>query len=556
MAETDATATAVPAGSGPKAARVATSSTASDARKEDETDMDVEATTTNSNNDEESSDNDSDDNLTEVSEEARKAAALAHKEAGNVKFKAKDYYGSIDLYNLAVETAPEIPVYYLNRAAARMQVSQLDGAAKDCERAIELDPVNLKAHLRLVKCFLKRGKLEEAVKACDRTLVLSPKHVEATRDKKDAQTQLQRVTRARQCIAQKDYSTALQMTSAGLRHSPESRVLNMIKAEAMANMGDLDLAYALTTKLMRDDQNDNNLLFVRARVLYLQENFASAIKHLRQALNSDPDNSKYQLEIKRLIKLDRSKEEGNKAFKAGRLKDAIELYTKCLELAPENKAFCSKVHANRAAANMKLGRNEDALMDVDRAIELNKDYGKAYMRRAQILRAMGGKENLERATFDYTEAERILGRSQEIRRALQETKVELKKAKRKDYYTLMNVPNRENANEAEIKKCYKKAALKWHPDRHTRGTDEEKLAAEAMFKDISEGYAVLTDPRKKEQYDHGMDIEEIDQGGGHGHSHGGGGGFGGHDPNDIFRAFFAQQGGGMGGGGGGGFHFG
>lgn len=63
-----------------------------------------------------------------------------------------------------------------------------------------------------------------------------------------------------------------------------------------------------------------------------------------------------------------------------------------------------------------------------------------------------------------------------------------------------------------------------------------------MFKDIGEAYAVLSDPKKRQRYDGGADIEDLD----HDHS-----GFGGHgmDPNDIFRMFFA--GGGMGGMGGG-----
>jgi len=44
-----------------------------------------------------------------------------------------------------------------------------------------------------------------------------------------------------------------------------------------------------------------------------------------------------------------------------------------------------------------------------------------------------------------------------------------------------------------IKKAYRKGAIKWHPDKHTGGTEEEQQNAEAMFKDIGEAYAVLSD---------------------------------------------------------------
>ena len=59
-----------------------------------------------------------------------------------------------------------------------------------------------------------------------------------------------------------------------------------------------------------------------------------------------------------------------------------------------------------------------------------------------------------------------------------------------------------------------------------------------MFKDIGEAYAVLSDPRKKNRYDQGADIEDLD----HDHGYGGHGGHG-VDPNDIFRMFFQGGGG-------------
>lgn len=91
----------------------------------------------------------------------------------------------------------------------------------------------------------------------------------------------------------------------------------------------------------------------------------------------------------------------------------------------------------------------------------------------------------------------------------------------------------QGSTEAEIKKAYKRQALKFHPDRHASKTDEEKAAAEAAFKDIGEAYAVLSDPQKKQRYDSGVDLEDLD-------SDFGGGGMGGMggmgvDPSQIFQ---------------------
>ena len=64
----------------------------------------------------------------------------------------------------------------------------------------------------------------------------------------------------------------------------------------------------------------------------------------------------------------------------------------------------------------------------------------------------------------------------------------------KDYYKILETSK--SASPGEIKKAYRKLALKYHPD-HNKGDK----SAEAKFKEISEAYAVLSDTEKKKQYD-------------------------------------------------------
>ena len=64
----------------------------------------------------------------------------------------------------------------------------------------------------------------------------------------------------------------------------------------------------------------------------------------------------------------------------------------------------------------------------------------------------------------------------------------------KDYYKVMGVP--EGATAEEIKKVYRKLAREFHPDQN-----KEKPGAEERFKEISEAYTVLSDEKKRKEYD-------------------------------------------------------
>ena len=101
-------------------------------------------------------------------------------------------------------------------------------------------------------------------------------------------------------------------------------------------------------------------------------------------------------------------------------------------------------------------------------------------------------------------------------------------ADKRDYYEVLGVSK--DADEATIKKAYRKLAKKYHPD--TNPGDKE---AEAKFKEASEAYAVLSDSEKRRQYDQ-FGHAAFENGGG-----GGASGFDFGDMGDIFGDIFGSD---------------
>ncbi|MBL8261548.1 MAG: molecular chaperone DnaJ [Xanthomonadaceae bacterium] len=105
---------------------------------------------------------------------------------------------------------------------------------------------------------------------------------------------------------------------------------------------------------------------------------------------------------------------------------------------------------------------------------------------------------------------------------------------KRDYYEVLGVAR--NAGEDELKKAYRRLAMKYHPDRNP-----DDATAEASFKEAKEAYEVLSDANKRRAYDaHGHAAFEHGMGGGGGGAHGA-------DINDIFGDIFGNI---FGGGGG------
>ncbi|KAF0706217.1 hypothetical protein AaE_014229, partial [Aphanomyces astaci] len=438
------------------------------------------------------------------------ASAEEWKVKGNDLYKKGDYRGAIDMYTMAIELSPTTAPFYANRAAGYLMLHKFQEAIGDASRAIAMEPSFIRGYERKAKAQVALGDLEAAVKTYQSGLMKDPNNATLINDRRSAEMAMDKIKRGREHIKAGKFREGVYCFDSALTICTSSNDVKKWRAEALIGCERYDEAFAVLTQLMRSDSSSPDILFLRAQCLYFQGEFTSAIRHLQEALRADPDNSRFVKEIKRIRSLDTQKEAANDAFKGGRYQEAVDAYSACLAIDPTNKSYNAKLHCNRAAALAKLDKNAEAIRDCDKAIYFDSSYVKAYLRKAQCLKDVGGKDNLEQALREYETASKLVGEDQQRQYAqyIRDTKLLIKKAKRKDYYKILDIG--QNAGEADIKKAYRKSALKYHPDRHANKTEEEQKQAEIDFKDVGEAYAVLSDPQKKQRYDSGVDLEDMD----------------------------------------------
>lgn len=158
---------------------------------------------------------------------------------------------------------------------------------------------------------------------------------------------------------------------------------------------------------------------------------------------------------------------------------------------------------------------------LNRAIKYKPNYAKALVKRGEVNMAL---ENWNEAIRDFNEASEHDSTGFGVQEKLKNAQAAAKRAKKKDYYKILGVSK--TAQEPEIRKAYKKLALKWHPDKHQQ-SDETIAKADKMFREINEAKDVLCDRDMRDKYDNGMDLDQIKSGGG-------GPGMNPGDMNDIF----------------------
>lgn len=369
-----------------------------------------------------------------------------------------------------------------------MSNSQYVAALEDCSRAADLEPQNPKILLRLARIYTGLGRPDEANITFGR---MDP--APSAKDTAPTKEMLQHINSAKESL---ERGTAMSMVLHALDQAERSlgpgvskpRKWQLMRAEAYLKMGrenSLGEAQNIVMSLLRNNSQDPEALVIRGRVMYNQGENEKAIQAFRMAVSCDPDFKDAIKWLRIVQKLDRMKEEGNVEFKAGRLDSAIAKYSEALEVDPSNRSLNAKLLQNRAQCKIKLKQYDEAISDAERAVSLDPSYTKARKTKAN---ALGQSGKWEDAVKEWKSIQELDPEDRTIQKEIRKAELELKKSQRKDYYKIMGVEK--DAGPDEIKRAYRKMAVKLHPDKNPG--DEQ---AEAKFKDLSEAYETLSDPQ-------------------------------------------------------------
>lgn len=214
------------------------------------------------------------------------------------------------------------------------------------------------------------------------------------------------------------------------------------------------------------------------------------------------------------------KDQGTAYFKSGQYTSAMEAFAAAGVAVFDAANFCNEAGnmnamtallrlccrplaavcaSNIGMAKSKAGSNGEALALLASAVLLDRQYFKAHIRAAGIYldAKMWGECMRESGMAVAIDEKGSQGCKEQMARCQQE----LKNYSRRDYYSILGVPKGVDVSSAEYKKAYKKACLKYHPDRNRDPV--KKRWAENKFRIVQEANEILSDPKKRQIYDAG-----------------------------------------------------
>ena len=449
----------------------------------------------------------------------------ALKERGNALFKEKRYADAIKFYEKALDLNPSAEVLFSNKGTCKKCLKQYKEAIQDYKKALELNPKNTKNMNRLASVYIIKGQLGDAKILQEKALNLEPYNSTYREQMTTIEKILEDETKLNDKINEKKFEDAEEVCKRMIDKVSDFSDLKLKYIKILIeNVKLTEALQYINNEVNFEDKKNEEFDYLTALCLYYDGQYDKAKKQINLMKTKGNKTDTTDL-LNKVSTIESVKNKGNEIFKQKKYEEAIEEYTKILEFDPNNKKFNSLILANRALCYQKLNKHVEALRDSNQSIKLNPFYARGYIKRGNVYMEL---KMFDDARADFQKAKDLDPNVAGVEGYLSEANQNAEKARKRDYYAILGVDK--NADEKEIKRAYKKMAMKYHPDRNSE-SEESKKMAEKKFIDVNDAYNVLSDPKKRSMYDQGVDPlnpEEASGGGVH---------FGG-DASEILKMFF------------------
>jgi stress-induced-phosphoprotein 1 len=288
------------------------------------------------------------------------AAAEALKNEGNTFFKNGQYAKAVEKYQAACRLDDNQPAYWSNMAACFEKLNQFEEMADAARNCIKADRSFIKGYFRLASAQKQLNDLDGCIKTLESGLAMQASNADLKKMKKDVM-ELQRgeqvaayCTKARTEIKAQDWAAAMKT----------------LELASRLDAGNPDVASLLKTVKPKFDQMEKQ----------------------RKASLSGPELYK---------------EKGDEQYKNAQFEQAVQEYTKCLDLLKKRDGgwtseLALKALSNRAACNKQISHFDAVIEDCSAVLEVEPDNVKALIRRAQAF------EGVERYRFALQDVKAVL----------------------------------------------------------------------------------------------------------------------------------------------------
>ena len=458
-------------------------------------------------------------------------SATTLKEKGNKEFLSNNFAKAVDCYTQAIDLQKD-PVFYANRAACYLSLKKYHAAIEDCKLAIELDEKSVKPYYRLAQAYSSLGDLKTAFDTLKSGCEKHPQELNMRREYDNVQILMSYKDGLERMLEDLQFAEALKKVSTLLEKCEMDFEILVKKIELLCKTNEPKLALNLLgeREVFINSRSQTKCIALNAMIERYMNKIEESKKRLQNGLRLDPDNSELRNELKHLLAMESAKSKGNVAFSQRKFDEAIISYDDCFLLDPYNAMWKAVILSNKASCYMGMKDTPTALDLMKRSTVFDPNNAKNMYKRGKLEKDL---KEWESALICMKKA-KSMDSTLTIDADIKQISEELKKQNDKNYYEIMGL--KKNATPEEIKATYKVLVRKYHPDRHSANSEEQQKA-EKIFKDVNEANEVLSDPKKKQQYDLGGCKKLSEQESNSGFQHG----FGGVDASELFGMFFSNS---------------